>query len=353
MHRMILNLAFVYVLSLFQGAISDAARNRHVQSVSLPPPLSSSVTESLGRYVIRGTRQISLEHIGPADDSTWQRLICKGGILGDAMRAKDANAATHILSEINNGKHEGSESKWTNYESLEQNDWKTSETGYGRIFKHQFSTLYHTLSFKGLNDMRQIHSAWGDSQHNLPKAERRKPEQSEMPHFTQLYDPLDGAIFALRNLSPQGAFLKADKEGYQAGKYHVPALRYWSDIVFLEWQRLAQDHITNINLIVRCGITDKITLAAARRVVEESGNQYGYFNEAKDSPIEDESAKALLGTPNGEGVAWLLLNHKSRLGCKEVKRVRVFADDTEETDLEMTVNFTPSIAFFIGNCEAS
>ena len=37
--------------------------------------------------------------------------------------------------------------------------------------------------------------------------------------------------------------------------------------------------------------------------------------------IERKEAKAILGTPNGKGVAWLLAQHRAQLGEKTVKKV--------------------------------
>jgi len=41
--------------------------------------------------------------------------------------------------------------------------------------------------------------------------------------------------------------------------------------------------------------------------------------------------QAILGTPNGLGVAWLLLERKQKLGKKMVKTVKVFTDDACDT----------------------
>jgi hypothetical protein len=37
--------------------------------------------------------------------------------------------------------------------------------------------------------------------------------------------------------------------------------------------------------------------------------------------IDEDEAKALLGTPNGCGVAWLLVQHRRKLGWKAVQHV--------------------------------
>lgn len=43
--------------------------------------------------------------------------------------------------------------------------------------------------------------------------------------------------------------------------------------------------------------------------------------------IDDPRAKAVLGTPNGNGVAWLLGQHKKQLGVKYVDQINIFGCD--------------------------
>lgn len=43
--------------------------------------------------------------------------------------------------------------------------------------------------------------------------------------------------------------------------------------------------------------------------------------------MTSDAGKAIMGTPNGGGVAWFLVDHKNQLGVKEVESVRVFKTD--------------------------
>lgn len=45
---------------------------------------------------------------------------------------------------------------------------------------------------------------------------------------------------------------------------------------------------------------------------------------AKTFDARDERAQALLGTPNGSGVAWVLIQRKRYLGIKVVDKVTMF-----------------------------
>lgn len=43
--------------------------------------------------------------------------------------------------------------------------------------------------------------------------------------------------------------------------------------------------------------------------------------------MDTDEGKAILASPNGSGVAYLLLTHKRQLGRKTIGKVTVFADD--------------------------
>lgn len=55
---------------------------------------------------------------------------------------------------------------------------------------------------------------------------------------------------------------------------------------------------------------------------------------AKVFSMNTDEGKALLGTPNGKGVAWLLINHKAQLGMKQIKEVKVWKAWKEEESSE-------------------
>ena len=44
----------------------------------------------------------------------------------------------------------------------------------------------------------------------------------------------------------------------------------------------------------------------------------------------DQAAKALVGIPNGLGIAWMLLQHKKQFGPRTIDEVKVFGSDYGE-----------------------
>ena len=76
---------------------------------------------------------------------------------------------------------------------------------------------------------------------------------------------------------------------------------HWSDVVFVEWQSQAEDEglVRELNYVFRQAMANFDTAAGL----------------------------AMLGTPNGCGVAWLLATHKEQFSKRTIQSVRVWADD--------------------------
>lgn len=45
-----------------------------------------------------------------------------------------------------------------------------------------------------------------------------------------------------------------------------------------------------------------------------------------DFGMDTDEGKALLGTPNGVGIAWLMINHKDFFAGKTVQSVKMYSD---------------------------
>lgn len=108
----------------------------------------------------------------------------------------------------------------------------------------------------------------------------------------------------------------------------IVPLQRWSDLAYLGWLQTATDaNVGKISSIFRVRITNQQTRQAAYRAV---GKQPGDGNLPKwpgqTFKFDSDELKALLGTPNGVGVAWFLINHKDKLGGKTVDEVTLWED---------------------------
>ena len=79
-------------------------------------------------------------------------------------------------------------------------------------------------------------------------------------------------------------------------------------------------------------IVNTDTNAIIEEILSEVGGVGGFPGDV--FLMSDDTGKALLGTPNGNGQAWLLATHKAQFGAKTIESVRVFGVGEE---LEQTV----------------
>lgn len=114
----------------------------------------------------------------------------------------------------------------------------------------------------------------------------------------------------------------------------LPILRHWSDVAFLQWCLLSSLGlpIPPLNYVLRVGIENDDTIAFMSNILGYSADVFSMddgplFRMAWPGitiPMDNLDAVALLGTPNGSGVAWLLAQHKAELGHRVVKQVSIF-----------------------------
>jgi hypothetical protein len=117
----------------------------------------------------------------------------------------------------------------------------------------------------------------------------------------------------------------ANRTEWDAG-VPLPNLKHWSDVAFLQWSSLKRTAPGELKYVLRSRISEKDTLAVIAELVANLSDEYRYLGWPGISfdMARSDHAKALLGTPNGSGVAWLLAQHRSQLGWKDVSEVRLF-----------------------------
>ena len=128
-----------------------------------------------------------------------------------------------------------------------------------------------------------------------------------------------------------GPAFKMEKKYKDQPKAQWPPLvplRQWSDVVFLQWKDLfktsnAKDDITDLRYVFRITISNEDSTALILKAVKNKGAEFGYWPGTEFEPQSDEF-KAILGSPNGAGVAWFLIDHKAQLGMKTVSKITVF-----------------------------
>jgi hypothetical protein len=113
----------------------------------------------------------------------------------------------------------------------------------------------------------------------------------------------------------------------------IPALNYWSDVAYLHWTICATNS-SNLGCVIRMSITNEKTKAVIQHIMQHATfmERFPEFPGITWTTEHGDQVAALLGTPNGAGVAWLLIQHKRQLGHKTVEKVTLVYNDKSETD---------------------
>lgn len=115
----------------------------------------------------------------------------------------------------------------------------------------------------------------------------------------------------------------------------VPPLHHWSDIAYLQWLKTSTSASSPVPLpapikfVLRLKIQNVDTYSILNKITARHGLT-GYPPwPGIVLDIESDEGKAVLGTPNGAGVAWLLIQRKKELGHKRVEKVTFFCVPSE------------------------
>lgn len=136
----------------------------------------------------------------------------------------------------------------------------------------------------------------------------------------------------------------------------IPDLNKWSDLTFLEYEELCKNEpgasVKNLKYIVQSLVDNDDTLRILRHLLGRDSESIRIDNLPKDD--EDTKANeetkfwdeylclretyrwntdeftALIATPNGRISAWLLIQHKEKLGNKRIAEIEVFVQHVDD-----------------------
>ena len=147
--------------------------------------------------------------------------------------------------------------------------------------------------------------------------------QPTSARFLNVYNTKAGYIVAYNNFGPAFMIRKNPVK-------ILPDVRAWSDVTFVEWQTQAQNtnqDITQLRYVIRYQIANKETLDIIKRIVGNVRTLYFpgvTISMTKANGKPNAKGRAILGTPNGAGVAYLLATHKVQLGHKMIESVQLW-----------------------------
>ncbi|KAF0328632.1 hypothetical protein GQ607_004044 [Colletotrichum asianum] len=86
--------------------------------------------------------------------------------------------------------------------------------------------------------------------------------------------------------------------------------------------------MTNLKLIFQAHIVYEKTSDIVLQALREEGHQsVPGWDERITFQLDSDPGLAILGSPNGASTAWMLLQHKYRLGLKAIKEVTVWGSN--------------------------
>ena len=165
--------------------------------------------------------------------------------------------------------------------------------------------------------------------------------QGTLPYFAQVCNPEAGILIADGNLTVPAAVMLEDE------LTKLPPLHYWSDIAFLQYLSTFPSPPPQplpLNYVLRLGIMNHDTYQVLGNIFAGHGLHQCHSWPGLTFDIESEEGRAILGTPNGSGVAWMLIQHKAQLGEKKIKKVTVFHASASG---DHCISGRPSLLFWI------
>ncbi|KAL8995414.1 MAG: hypothetical protein Q9169_004859 [Polycauliona sp. 2 TL-2023] len=147
----------------------------------------------------------------------------------------------------------------------------------------------------------------------------RQATQSE---YRAYYMPFHGTILITTAYSPAYWVKKRGVRDDEV-QQHIPKLHQLSDAVWEVWKAIA-DKPKTLRFLARDGIRNGVTSPLLDYLLKrDRGTLEVPWDRRLTFGLDSDEGKALLATPNGIAVAWLLIHHHETLGSRD-PRVSIF-----------------------------
>ena len=154
--------------------------------------------------------------------------------------------------------------------------------------------------------------------------------------------PKENVLIAWSNMNP--AYMMKGVPGAV-----LPNLKQWSDVTYLSWLAALNEIQMEMKppmYILRVLISNEQTLDIVDQIVRNSKTPPLRGGSNPSVPRwpgltltpENEGFRALLASPNASGVCWILIEHKSQFGVRQIDQATIFTAD----------NGYPALLFRVG-----
>ncbi|KAF2014147.1 hypothetical protein BU24DRAFT_492854 [Aaosphaeria arxii CBS 175.79] len=257
----------------------------------------------------------------PASDAVWEKAICRGSQLLAMMQSSDSEAGKLLVPPA-----DSAASKFVNF-PYEFDKWGYS---HGEL-EDPFECDMEFLGIKRALDALHVSSVSQDEggpiacylvQHTFDRTVDGKEYKATRGELNMALNAQDGVLIFLRRYSPQQMAAKA-----QPPITNIPDLKRSSDILWGQWTLHTKGNVGNVRYLISNAVTNVDTGPIIQRAIESvNASPLKKWPGVSFSSMS-EQGRALLGSPNGIGLGYLLVQHKAQLGNKYVTRIDVFAPD--------------------------
>ncbi|KAF7193941.1 hypothetical protein HII31_04714 [Pseudocercospora fuligena] len=181
-------------------------------------------------------------------------------------------------------------------------------------------------------------SAWKSlaqvHEHNTPRgaSDQDAKYRASMGAFDNLISLKDGTIIAQTNYGPRAEYAKMKENGIDVPTSQWVPLWQLSDVLGLglikhtEGDAWKTTQLRNLKHFIQHAIDNPETSEVLESILKKNKADLGDEDKWPGHTFSMDTAqgKAALATPNGNGIGWILADHKALLGVRTVDRVTIF-----------------------------
>jgi hypothetical protein len=205
------------------------------------------------------------------------------------------------------------QSQWK-FSDLKSNGWDSTTSKLDdKAALDSLKAIFSNVKLS-IDDETPEHTVW---EHARSSDVNGKTYPATHAKYDALYSK--HAIALIGANSPASALQKDEKE-------LLPSLKALSDVLWLQWADWSNTRktvIKDLRFIVVYQATNSYT---TRFVGQIFNTQTPLKYPGKTFESDGKELRALLASPHGQGIIWLLSQHKSELGTKTVKSVQIWKD---------------------------
>ncbi|CAK1367833.1 unnamed protein product [Cercospora beticola] len=325
-------------LSLFDDEAAVQPFNSRIVSTDIAKRVSKSKL-SFDEWATRGRRLI--EYMEESDPQKLCQNMLRDGVLSDAQKAQCTT-----------------QSVFTRYEELATNGWEKNPPGYWHpdsvtlnaqvLVQDAFQSLGISTSIRTAQNPGGSNEGVSWEQTSVVFNGKEVCEATEAI-YKVIYNTKDGVMVGVYMDSPT----EKRKEMYTSDwkldpELAIPDLHLASDVVSLEYAEQCRrngdrpqsfryyfsDQINNDDTlsIINVVLTNKgypaTPVDGFGNIVARPWSQAAIFDRYNNA--DTQSFEALVGSPLGRKIAWMLIQHADLFGAKHIRKISVWRSDAKD-----------------------